>query len=205
MDDQIKTISGWLGTGSINVFGRPFCGKDTQGRVLAELLGGELIGGGDILRSHHDPQKIEKVLAEGGIIPSDFYLEIVLPYLSRPEIKQKPLILSSVGRSHGEESIIMKATTDSGHPIKAVIMLQLSEQEVWQRFAQAKTQNDRGNRPDDQSEALKTRLKKFEDKTEPVIDFYRDKGLLIEVDGTLPKSQVTKEIIDSLSKRALGR
>ncbi len=202
MNDQVKTILSWLGTGSINVFGRPFAGKDTQGRILADILGGDLIAGGDILRSYPDQEKIEKVMAAGGLIPSDFYLDIMLPFLSRPELKEKPLILSAVGRLKGEETIIMEATETSGHPIKAVVVLQLTNQDVWDRYEESKNQNDRGDRSDDKLETLKNRLQKFEDKTEPVIEFYRSQGLLIEVDGTKPREEVTNEIIDKLYERA---
>lgn len=201
MDEKISKISGWLGTGSIDVFGRPFSGKDTQGKLLSDLFGGELIGGGDILRSHHDPKKIEEVLAGGGIVPSDFYIHLVLPYLSRPQFKDKPLFLSAVGRSHGEEPIIMKTADDSGHPLKAVIYLEISEEEVWRRFNESKLDKDRGQRSDDRSEVLTTRLKKFKDNTVPVIEFYRARQLLIEVDGTLTREQVTNEIIEELARR----
>lgn len=195
-------ILNWLGSGSINIFGRPFSGKDTQGRELAELFDGELIGGGDILRSHDDPAKIEQVMAAGGIVPSDFYLNMVLPYLSRPELRDKPLILSAVGRSHGEEPDTMKAAAESGHPIQAVIMLQLSEEEVWRRFEAAKVIQDREARADDKREVLANRLKKFQERTLPVIEFYRDKGLLIEVDGTRSREEVTTEILQRLAERA---
>lgn len=202
LSDQIKTISNWLGTGSIDIFGCPFSGKDTQAHNLANLFNGVVIGGGEILRSHHDPKKIEQVLDSGGIVPSDFYLNLVLPYLSQPKFKEKPLILSTVGRSHGEEPIIMKAAADSGHPIKAAIVLQLPEDEVWRRFEEAKTSKDRGNRDDDRREVLKTRLKKFKDKTMPVIEFYRDKGLLIEIDGMPSRQEITNNILKSLLTRA---
>jgi adenylate kinase len=200
MNEQLKTITDWLGSGAIDIFGRPFSGKDTQGKLLADLLGGVLIGGGDILRSHHDPKQIEEILANGGIVPSDFYINLVLPYLSRPQLSDKPLLLSAVGRSHGEEPIIMKAAVDSDHPIKAVVSLSISEDEVWRRFEQSKVDHDRGNRSDDRSEVLKTRLTKFHDNTLPVLDYYRDKNLLIEVDGTLSREQVTNEILAGLTK-----
>lgn len=202
MEDHIHAISTWLGTGSINVFGRPFAGKDTQGLILADLLGGVLIAGGDILRSYHDQEKIKQIMSTGELFPTDLYMSIVLPYLSRDEISAKPLILSSVGRLHGEEEMIVKATTDSGHPIKAVVVLDMSVEEVWRRFDASQQQHDRGERADDHREVLETRLKKFQEKTMPVIDYYRNQGLVLEVDGTQTRDAVTNSIIDGLAERA---
>ncbi len=202
MDNQIKQISAWLGAGSINVFGRPFAGKDTQGAKLADSFGGALIGGGDILRSHPEPERIKEILSAGGLIPHDFYLGMLVPYLSQPKFSGKPLILSSVGRSHGEEATILKAASGSGHPLRAVVLLALSEDEVWRRFEASKVLGDRGGRSDDDREVLKNRLAKFEAKTEPVIAFYREKGLLIEVDGTKSREEVTAEILDALFERS---
>ena len=202
MYPRIKTISQWLGTGSINLFGRPFAGKDTQGRMLATQLGGVLIGGGDILRSHKDPKEIEQILAAGGLIPHDYYLNMVLPYLSRVEFSGKPLVLDAVGRAKGEEKAVLKATEESGHPLKAVLVLQLSEQETWRRFDAAAKIGDRGSRTDDSREVLKNRLKKFEDNTVPVLNFYRDQGLLLEVDGSGTRDEVAEAILDGLLKFA---
>lgn len=202
MNNQIQKISDWLGTGSINIFGRPFAGKDTQGDKLADVFGGVLVAGGDILRHYHDQEKIEQIMSAGGIIPSDLYLKIVLPFLSRQDFKEKPLILSSVGRLEGEEHTILEATTSSGHPIKAVILLQLTEEEVWRRFEESLVNHDRGDRSDDHRKVLENRLNKFQNKTVPVIEFYRNRGMLIEVDGTLSREDVTNEILASLVSRA---
>ena len=202
MSDEIKTISDWLGTGSINIFGSPFAGKDTQGKKLADLLGGVLIGGGDILRSHDEPLEIKKVLDSGGIIPSDFYLKMVLPYLSQDSFNKKPLILSAVGRRHGEEDIILDATEKSGHSMKAVIMLNLIEQDVWKRFENKTLSHDRDDRADDAEEVIKTRLKKFKENTLPVIEYYRKKHLLIEINGALSRGEVTNEILKKLAQLA---
>lgn len=197
-NEQVKTIAKWLGAGSINIFGCPFSGKDTQARKLADTLNGVLVAGGDILRSYHDQALVKQLMSTGDLFPTDLYLQIVLPYLSKPELREKPLILSSIGRLHGEESVIMKATSDSGHPIKAVISLELPEPAVWQRFEEARVDNDRGDRMDDKRDVLVTRLKKFREETMPVIEFYRDKGLLIEIDGTPSREAITDNILNSL-------
>ena len=198
MEEKISDIAQWLGTGSINIFGRPFSGKDTQGKTLSEIFHAPLIGGGDILRSHHEPKKIEEYLASGGIIPSEYYLKLIVPYLSQENIQNNPLILSSVGRSHGEEAIILKACKQSGHAVKAVINLEISEKQVWQRFKLSEKLGDRGHRSDDQADALRERLYKFKQKTAPVLKYYKKAGLLINVDGQLSRQEVTEEIIEKL-------
>jgi adenylate kinase len=199
MEDQIKIIKKWLGSGSVNLFGSPFAGKDTQGLIIAELLDAHLVAGGDILRSYPDQEKIKELMSTGNLFPTDLYMEIVLPFLSQTEFNGKPLLLSAVGRLHGEEQIISNATAESGHPIKAVINMELSESEVWRRFEESKKNNDRGNRADDQEDALKNRLLKFKAQTLPVIEFYRNKSLVIDINGNLSKEEVTSSIIKELS------
>jgi len=199
---QIQTIRKWLGSGSINVFGMPFAGKDTQGRKLAELFGGELISGGDILRHDQGNAKIQEIMAAGGIIPIELFEEVVVPFLSRPELSGKPLILSEVGRQDGEEKVIEKATKASGHPQKAIVYLFLEAEEVWRRFEESKQEHDRGNRQDDKSEVLQTRINNYAQKVVPVIEYYRNKGLLLQVDGRLTREEVTQEVLDDLYRRA---
>lgn len=200
MQEKIDQIAQWLGTGSINIFGRPFSGKDTQGARLSQIFNAPLIGGGDILRTHQEPAEIEQFLAKGGIIPSDYYLDLILPYLSQEQIKNYALILSSVGRAHGEEKIILKACQQANHAIKAVLYLDIPENQAWQRFKLADKLGDRGLRSDDQADSLRERLYKFKQKTLPVINYYKKAGLLVEVDGQLSREEVTHEIIDKLYK-----
>jgi adenylate kinase family enzyme len=78
-----------LGNGSINIFGMPFSGKDTQGSILAEYFGGVMISSGDILRHDHGNKQIQEIMAEGGIIPSELFEQIVLPFLSKIRIERK--------------------------------------------------------------------------------------------------------------------
>jgi len=202
MDENINVIKRWLGSGSINIFGLPFSGKDTQGNILATTFAGVMLSSGDILRHDHGNKQIQQIMAEGGIIPSELFEQIVLPYLSRSEIAGKPLILSSVGRSEGEERIIMNATENSNHPTKAVIVLNLSEKDVWDRYEASKLEHDRGDRSDDKKTALMHRLEEFQNKTLPVIRFYRQHRLLIEIDGAQHKDEVTKQIFEKLHELA---
>ncbi len=205
MEKQIQTIKTWLGSGSINIFGDPFAGKDTQAEILAELLGTPAaISGGAIMRALPPDSQEQKEMATGDTVSSDLYLRIISPYLAREEFVGKPLMLSTVGRKEGEEGPVMAATEKTGHPMKAVILLSLSEEEVWRRFEAAQADGDRGLRADDTRETLAVRLQVYKEQTMPVINFYREQGLLIEVDGQKSVEDVTNEIVDELYLRAIN-
>lgn len=202
-NSNLQKISDWLGTGSINIFGWPFSGKDTQGRKLSELLNATLIGSGDILRKSTELSKESRETTDQGFLtPTEDFLRIVPPFFSQAELNNKPLILSSVGRWHGEEEVIVQAAKDSGHPIKAAVLLNLDESIARQRAAEARRMQDRGQRADDAEEYLDTRSNEFKQKTVPVIEYYRRLGILIEVDGSKTPDEVTKSILDQLENLA---
>lgn len=201
MEEKLKTIAGWLGNGSVNIFGPPFSGKDTQAKKLAELMSGAVVAGGDILRHDHGNQEVQRIMAEGGIIPSELFLAIIPPFFKSAHLAGKPLFLSSVGRLMSEVETIKQATDESGHPIKAVIVLDLPESKVWEHFEIAQQLQDRGHRADDTAEALRVRIEEYKRSIE-VIDYYRDQDLLIHIDDTKTPDEVSQEIIDALAARA---
>jgi adenylate kinase len=201
---EIETIAKWLGAGSINIFGRPFAGKDTQGNTLSDLLDAPLLGGGEILRNSIIPPRSREALKKGLLIPTDEYVEIVLPYLSQEKFQGRPLILSSVGRWSGEEASVMRVTEKSGHPTKAVFYLDVSEEVVrerWRKSQDEKSRGSRGDRNDDRAEVLDVRLREFREKTLPVITYYEQTGLFCRIDAEQPSAEVTAGILTSL----LGR
>ncbi len=195
---EIQTIQRWLGTGAINIFGLPFSGKDTHGHQLAELFNAQVMGGGDILRNSVIPPHVRELIDAGKLAPIDDYIHIVTPYLSQEEFADKPLILSSVGRWHGEEPGVLAAAETAGHPVKAVVYLSVDETTAHERFAASREDEMRGVRTDDAEHILATRFAEFRNKTLPVIDFYREKGMVIEVDGNPPKPEVHQAILRGL-------
>lgn len=196
--DKIEAIKKWLGSGSINIFGGPFSGKDTQGKILAKLFNGVFISSGHILRENTKPEEVKEHMGSGKMFPMQDFKDIVFPCFNQSAYTDKPLILSSVGRWHGEEEGVLSALKESNHSIKAIVYLQLDETTAWERWKAAKHIQDRGIRDDDHPESLKIRQKEYTDKTLPVIDFYKDKSLLIEIDGNQSPDAVTSEIIDKL-------
>jgi adenylate kinase len=198
---KISAIANWLGSGAINIFGLPFAGKDDQTKRLGELFGVGNMSSGDILRASMTPE-IKSYLDQGKLIPSELFVEVVLPYLSRPELQGKPLLLSSVGRWYGEEDGVMQVLDAANHPLKAVIYLIISRDDALKRLHKSKDLGDRGDRDDDDEQLLITRFEEFENKTLPVIEHYRQLGLLIEIDATQSREAVQNAILDQLAERA---
>ena len=202
MEEKIALIKSWLGTGSINIFGLPMSGKDTQGIKLAETIGAKFLSSGLIIRAKEAETKND-YSEHGALIPTNVFYEWVLPYFERRDLFEYPLILSSIGRWYGEENAVMNAAASAGHEIKAVILLNISESDVEKRFDVAKTLGDRGDRKDDNNiNVFRTRLEEFRTKTMPVLEHYKDLGLLISVNGDQSREEVFQEIIDKLAARA---
>ena len=200
MDNNIAIIRQWLGTGSINVFGLPFSGKDTVGIRLAETLGAKFLSSGLILRAaEKQDSDLLKEMSSGMLANTDKFRTIVLPYLTREDLRGFPLVLSSVGRWEGEEYDVMAAANDAGHPIKAVILLNVSEAEVSKRWEDARVLQDRGQREDDRErKVLDTRIQEFIEKTMPVIETYRKRGILVPINAHGTKDEVFMNVLNGI-------
>lgn len=198
MEEQLQKIKSWLGTGSINIFGLPMSGKDTVGVKLAELLGGKFLSSGIIVRAMEQATN-QNVTGEGKLMPSNLFYEWVLPYFERPELAEYPLVLSSIGRWAGEEDQVLSIAKSSGHPIRAAVMLQLSEPDAIGRWEAAKLLNDRGLRADDADpNTFQTRLNEYREKTVPVLRHYQELGLLVSAKANAPREQVFANVVQAL-------
>ena len=196
--DKLAKIKAWLGTGSLNVFGLPMSGKDTVGERLAKDLGAKFLSSGIIIRAFEAEQN-QNMTGSGQLIPTNTFYDIILPYFSREEMKNDSLILSSVGRWAGEEDKIMEAAKNGGHEIKAVVLLDLTETDVKNRFEAAKELNDRGERADDASLGIfETRIREFNKKTVPVLNHYDELKLLIRVPADGSRDEVYSSVVDKL-------
>lgn len=201
-NQNIEQIAGWLGNGSVNFFGKPYAGKDSQAERIALLFNARVLGGGAILRASVIPERVSEQMNRGELIDSDAYVRIVLPYLASAELADKPLMLSAVGRFTGEEHGVIQALFASGHPLKAIIHLAISDETSITRWGARHTM-DRGERGDDNDKhTQETRLSEYNEKTVPVINAYRQLGLVDEIDGTMPKDDVQEAILTALAKRA---
>lgn len=209
MEEKISRIREWLGTGSINFFGLPMSGKDTVGVRLAEALGARFLSSGMIVRAMEKEGKTH-MTDNGELLPTDLFYEWILPYFSQIDLKGSPLILSSVGRWAGEENRVMETAEASGHPIKAVVLLNVSEEEVQERWEKVKELGKRDlthtmeKRPDDATEeTFEKRISEFNTKTLPVLRNYQSMGLLISVSGSADRETVYNSVVNALYEFSL--
>ena len=205
MEDKIAEIKKWLGTGSINIFGIQFSGKDTVGKRLADAIGAEFLSSGDIVRSARDNSKdsnirrAAQVSESGALTPMDEFLELIVPYMYDEKIAGKALVLSSVGRWIGEEGPVLEALRKGEHDTKAVLLLNVSEDEVWHRWREAQGDTRNTGRTDDMDEEkVAKRISEFRDKTLPVIQVYRKMEILLDINGQQDRDTVFNDVIDRL-------
>src|SRR6266480_3910466 len=150
-------------------------GKSTQGNLLSEKLGIPYLSTGHIFRVIAQEKTalgryIKETMNAGYLIPDDKTLEIVSEYLSRPEYK-KGYILDGFPRTTVQAEAFING-------INKVIYLKVSDREALWRLS---FRNE--NRADDTIAGIRKRIELFHKFTEPVINYYRQKGTLIEVDG----------------------
>lgn len=207
-NDKIATIKKWLGSGSINIFGIQFSGKDTLAVPLAKALDAVFISSGDLVRAaahnaNNDRIRQAAVDSQTGILtPTDEFRELIVPHLKDQKLAGKPLILGSVGRWIGEEEPVMEALADGGHNLKAVIVLHITEDDVWRRWEIVKETRNGGRADDQDRSRVKKRLQEFADKTVPVIDKYAAMGLTIDIDATGSINDTFDHTIAALFERA---
>jgi adenylate kinase len=168
-------------------------GKSTQGNLLSEELGMPYLSTGHIFRElakGHDAlgRYIKETMNAGFLIPDDKTLEIVQEYLDREEYK-KGYILDGFPRTRGQAEAFKNGIT-------AVIYINVSDKEALRRLA---LRND--GREDEAAPALKRRISLFHEFTKPVLDYYKQKGLLHEVDGESKVEQIHQEILEVIGAR----
>ncbi|OGH12200.1 MAG: hypothetical protein A2776_01620 [Candidatus Levybacteria bacterium RIFCSPHIGHO2_01_FULL_40_10] len=166
-------------------------GKSTQGNMIAEKLGVSYLSTGHIFRElakEHTPlgRYIKETMNAGYLIPDDKTLEIVSEYLSRGEY-QKGYILDGFPRTRTQAESFKNG-------IDAVFYIKVSDDEALKRLT---LRND--NREDATTKALVRRIELFHKFTEPVIDYYREKGKLFEVEGERDINEIHGEIMSKLN------
>lgn len=179
----------------IILIGMPGSGKSTQGNLLSKKLKIPYLSTGHIFRDiakEHTPigRNVKLVMNAGLLISDAKTLQIVSEYLSRPVYK-KGYILDGFPRTLGQAQKFKNG-------VDKVIYLKVSDKEILWRLAY----RDDGGREDDTLLAIRKRIEVFHKFTDPVIEYYRRKSQLLEVNGEREIDEIQKEIFKHLNSHA---
>ncbi len=176
----------------IILIGIPGSGKSTQGNMLSKKLNVPYLSTGHIFRElakEHTKlgHQIKLVMNAGLLISDKKTLKIVSDYLSRPEY-QKGYILDGFPRT-------LFQAKEFKNGIDKVVYLKVSDKEILWRLAYRNSQG----REDDTLLAIRRRIEIFHKFTKPVLEYYRKREMLLEIDGEKPIEDIHKDIMTHLT------
>ncbi len=166
-------------------------GKSTQGNMLSEELGVPYLSSGHIFRQMAKSKSklgryLKETLNAGALVPDETTVEIVMQYLKRKEY-ENGFILDGFPRTVAQAEVFSNG--------ELVILLKVDDKEALWRISGRVS-----DREDETLQAIRKRIELFHEKTEPVLDYYRERGKLIEVNGEQDINAVFKDVMKALKK-----
>lgn len=181
------------------MMGPPGAGKGTQAKFVAEHFGIPAISTGDIFRanvSEGTPLGIEakRYMDAGDYVPDEVTNLMVRNRIDEPDARPG-FLLDGYPRTLAQVEELDGMIKFTGHSLDAVVVLTVDADEIVQRLLQRAQVEGRA---DDTEEVIRRRQEVYAEQTEPLIEVYRDRGLLLEVDGMGEVDDVTQRIFDAL-------
>jgi adenylate kinase len=186
---------------NIALFGPPGAGKGTQSEFLTKKYNLFYISTGDLLRKEMAGKtklglEAQSIIASGGLVPDEIIVQII-----EKTITDNPgsngFLFDGFPRTYIQAYILEGLMIKLHTSLNCLISLSVPEEESVKRLM------NRGltsGRSDDNESVIRNRLREYNDKTLPVLQFYKDKGIYIEVDGTTSIDDVHKQITHIISQ-----
>lgn len=203
----------------IILLGAPGAGKGTQAVYLREHYQLAHISTGDLFRENlqsNTPigQKAKSYIDKGALVPDEIVVEMLEARLAKPDCS-KGYILDGFPRTIAQAEILEKSLKNAE---VVVVSLEVPDQVIVERLANRLSCEKCGTpyhkfafppkkegvcdkcggkviqRKDDNEEVIRQRLHVFHDQTQPLKAYYERKGLLVSIDGNLPKEKMTSAI-----------
>jgi adenylate kinase len=180
------------------LIGAPGAGKGTQAELIAERFGIAHISSGDLLRAHvHDNTTIgraaKEYLARGDLVPD----AIVMDMLRKPVVAASEAggyVLDGFPRTVEQAKAAYETASELGVAVEVAVYLEVPTEELTRRLLA------RGRGKDDTPEVIEHRLRVFEAKTRPMLDYYSVREELITVNGARPVAEVSWSITVQLQQ-----
>jgi UMP-CMP kinase family protein len=171
------------------VLGGPGSGKGTQCEMLHEAFGLAHLSAGELLREEAAKptplgEQIATILAEGQIVPSAITVELLQQAMAT---QQRPFLIDGFPRSMEN----LEAYEQGGGKCSFILSLELSEDAMRERLIE---RGQTSGRSDDNAKTIEKRFRTFREQTQPVLDVYRQRGLL----RTVPANGSPREVFDAI-------
>jgi len=210
------------------LLGAPGAGKGTQAVNLSKRLNIPHISTGDIFRANIKEgtelgRKVKQIIDQGMLVPDDLTVSIVKDRLKKDDCKNG-FLLDGFPRTIPQAVQLDEVLREMGAELDAVINLNVPDEVIVRRMAGRRVCKGCGMsyhivsnppkseglcdvcgeelkiRDDDKEQTVLERLKAYYEKTEPLVEYYEKKGLLLHFDGTKDITETTEEIMDKLLK-----
>jgi adenylate kinase len=181
------------------IMGPPGVGKGTQADRIKDKLKILHLSTGDILRAEVEAKSAIGVDAKlyidlGKLVPDHILIEIVKERISKDDC-ENGYLLDGFPRTLPQAEGLDEMMHSIGHDLECAISLTADEDELVERLIK---RGKESGRSDDTPEVIRNRQKIYWEQTAPLLDFYRGKGILKEVDGSGEIPEITERILDVL-------
>jgi adenylate kinase len=181
------------------MMGPPGAGKGTQAKFVAEHFGIPAISTGDIFRANVSQGTELGVEAKRYMDAGDYVPDEVTNLMVRNRIDEKDaepgFLLDGYPRTLAQVEELDGMIKFTGHSLDAVVVLTVDPDEIVGRLLQRAQVEGRA---DDTEDVIRRRQEIYVEQTEPLIEVYRGRGILIEVDGMGEVAEVTQRIFEAL-------
>jgi len=207
-------------------FGPPGAGKGTQAKLLEQKFGACQVSTGEILRKAARAEtslgkQTSGYLSRGDLVPDDVMVKLVAERLKEPDCRAG-FILDGFPRTIAQADDLEQILKNGGLPLESALCLNAPNDVIIKRLSGRRTCKNCGGlhhevfnppaqpgvcdrcgaelyqREDDREEQIAARLRVYEDQTAPLKQYYRNRGLLREIDGVGSVDDVGKRVLQAL-------
>jgi adenylate kinase len=181
--------------------GPPGAGKGTQAQVVADHFGIPAISTGDIFRSNVSEGtelgiEAKRYMDAGEYVPDEVTNKMVRNRIDEPDAV-KGFLLDGYPRTLAQVDELDGMVRFTGHQLDSVVVLTVDPDELVKRLL-ARAEID--GRSDDTEEVIRRRQELYAEQTEPLIEVYRKRGIVLEIDGIGEVDEVTARIFEALDQ-----
>lgn len=186
------------------LLGPPGAGKGTQAARLEKNHGCIQLSTGDMLRAAvaegtEIGQQAKQTMARGELVPDDVVVKIISERIGHPDC-ENGFILDGFPRNVAQAKALDKMLEEKGLALDGVVEIAVDDSILIDRIEKRASETVGGPRDDDNAESLKKRLAVYHEQTAPLIEYYKNKGVLKSIDGMAGIDNVSEQIEEVLKQ-----